>query len=64
MIRVELPFHLGTLARMDAAVRLDSCGVYFASTGRQMYSSANGGDSWTPIVRNLPWVLSVDVRAP
>ena len=47
----------------DAAVdALDKCGVYFGTTGGQVYCSADGGDSWTPIVRDLPAVLSVEVQ--
>jgi hypothetical protein len=41
---------------------LDDCGVYFGTTGGQVYSSADGGDSWTAIVRDLPAVLSVEVQ--
>ena len=41
---------------------LDSCGVYFGTTGGQVYGSANAGDTWTPIVRDLPPVLSVEVQ--
>jgi len=41
---------------------LDSCGVYFGTTGGQVYGSADGGDSWAPIVRDLPAVLSVEVQ--
>jgi len=41
---------------------LDSCGVYFGTTGGQVYASADSGDSWTPIVRDLPPVLSVEVQ--
>jgi photosystem II stability/assembly factor-like uncharacterized protein len=41
---------------------LDPCGVYFGTTGGQVYASANSGDSWTPIVRDLPKVLSVEVQ--
>jgi len=41
---------------------LDSCGVYFGTTGGQVYASADGGDAWTPIVRDLPAVLSVEVQ--
>jgi photosystem II stability/assembly factor-like uncharacterized protein len=41
---------------------LDDCGVYFGTTGGQVYASANGGDSWQPIVRDLPAVLSVEVQ--
>ena len=40
----------------------DSCGVYFGTTGGQVYASADAGDSWEPIVRDLPAVLSVEVQ--
>ena len=41
---------------------LDDCGVYFGTTGGQVYCSADAGDSWNPIVRDLPAVLSVEVQ--
>ncbi len=41
---------------------LDSCGVYFGTTGGQVYASADSGDTWAPIVRDLPAVLSVEVQ--
>jgi hypothetical protein len=41
---------------------LDSCGVYFGTTGGQVYVSADSGDNWEPIVRDLPAVLSVEVQ--
>jgi photosystem II stability/assembly factor-like uncharacterized protein len=41
---------------------LDPCGVYFGTTGGQVYGSADAGDSWTAIVRDLPAVLSVEVQ--
>ena len=41
---------------------LDPCGLYFGTTGGQVYGSANAGDSWTAIVRDLPAVLSVEVQ--
>jgi hypothetical protein len=41
---------------------LDSCGVYFGTTGGQVYLSADAGDNWAPIVRDLPPVLSVEVQ--
>jgi photosystem II stability/assembly factor-like uncharacterized protein len=41
---------------------LDSCGVYVGTTGGQVYASADAGDSWAPIVRDLPPVLSVEVQ--
>jgi photosystem II stability/assembly factor-like uncharacterized protein len=41
---------------------LDPCGVYFGTTGGQVYASPDAGDSWAPIVRDLPPVLSVEVQ--
>ena len=41
---------------------LDKCGVYFGTTGGQVYMSPDAGDNWTPIVRDLPAVLSVEVQ--
>jgi len=41
---------------------LDPCGVYFGTTGGQVYASADAGDHWVPIVRDLPPVLSVEVQ--
>jgi photosystem II stability/assembly factor-like uncharacterized protein len=41
---------------------LESCGVYFGTSGGQVYASADAGDSWAPIVRDLPAVLSVEVQ--
>ena len=42
---------------------LEPCGVYFGTTGGQVYASADAGDNWKPIVRDLPAVLSVEVQA-
>lgn len=41
---------------------LDDCGIYFGTTGGQVYVSPDSGDNWTPIVQNLPSVLSVEVQ--
>jgi hypothetical protein len=41
---------------------LDPCGVYFGTTGGQVYASADSGDTWQTIVRDLPPVLSVEVQ--
>jgi hypothetical protein len=40
----------------------DQCGIYFGTTGGQVYASPNGGDSWQAIVHDLPPVLSVEVQ--
>jgi photosystem II stability/assembly factor-like uncharacterized protein len=41
---------------------LDTCGVYFGTTGGQVYASTDAGDTWQAIVRDLPAVLSVEVQ--
>lgn len=41
---------------------LESCGIYFGTTGGQVYGSFDSGDHWTPIVRDLPAVLSVEAQ--
>lgn len=41
---------------------LDPCGIYFGTTGGQVYCSANSGDSWNAIVHDLPAVLSVEAQ--
>jgi photosystem II stability/assembly factor-like uncharacterized protein len=41
---------------------LDSCGIYFGTTGGQVYASTNAGDTWQAIVHDLPSVLSVEVQ--
>lgn len=41
---------------------LDPCGIYFGTTGGQVYMSSDSGDHWEPIVRDLPAVLSVEVQ--
>ena len=41
---------------------LDKCGIYFGTSGGQVYASADAGDTWNPIVRDLPPVLSVEVQ--
>jgi photosystem II stability/assembly factor-like uncharacterized protein len=42
---------------------LEPCGVYFGTSGGQVYVSPDAGDSWMPIVRDLPGVLSVEVQS-
>jgi hypothetical protein len=54
--------YVNVLRDAMAVDRLDSCGIYFGTTGGQVYASADAGDSWTPIVRDLPAVLSVEVQ--
>ena len=54
--------YVNVLRDAMAVDSLDSCGVYFGTTGGQVYASADAGDNWAPIVRDLPAVLSVEVQ--
>jgi photosystem II stability/assembly factor-like uncharacterized protein len=54
--------YVNVLRDAMAVDTLDDCGVYFGTTGGQVYASTNSGDSWAPIVRDLPAVLSVEVQ--
>ena len=54
--------YVNVLRDAMAADALDKCGIYFGTTGGQVYCSADAGDSWMPIVRDLPSVLSVEVQ--
>ena len=54
--------YVNVLRDAMAVDSLDKCGVYFGTTGGQVYCSPDAGDSWAPIVRDLPAVLSVEVQ--
>jgi hypothetical protein len=54
--------YVNVLREAMAVDSLDPCGVYFGTTGGQVYASADAGDHWTAIVRDLPAVLSVEVQ--
>ena len=54
--------YVNVLRDAMAVDTLDPCGVYFGTSGGQVYASPDGGDSWAPIVRDLPAVLSVEVQ--
>ncbi|HEY4363020.1 MAG TPA: sialidase family protein [Bryobacteraceae bacterium] len=54
--------YVNVLRDAMAVDRMDECGVYFGTTGGQVYVSPDAGDSWNPIVRDLPGVLSVEVQ--
>jgi BNR/Asp-box repeat len=54
--------YVNVLRDAMAVDSLDSCGVYFGTSGGQVYASADAGDSWAPIVRDFPPVLSVEVQ--
>jgi len=54
--------YVNVLRDAMAVDSLDSCGIYFGTTGGQVYCSPDGGDNWKPIVRDLPAVMSVEVQ--
>ncbi len=54
--------YVNVLRDAMAVDSLDACGVYFGTTGGQVYVSPDAGESWMPIVRDLPAVLSVEVQ--
>ncbi len=54
--------YVNVLRDAMAVDSLDKCGIYFGTTGGQVYASADAGDEWAPIVRDLPGVLSVEVQ--
>ncbi len=54
--------YVNVLRNALAVDSLDSCGIYFGTTGGQVYASADSGDSWSAIVHDLPPVLSVEVQ--
>lgn len=54
--------YVNVLRDAMAVDTLDPCGIYFGTTGGQVYVSADAGDNWMPIVRDLPAVLSVEVQ--
>jgi photosystem II stability/assembly factor-like uncharacterized protein len=54
--------YVNVLRDAMAVDSLDECGVYFGTTGGQVYASADAGDTWNAIVRDLPAVLSVEVQ--
>jgi len=54
--------YVGVLRDAMAVDRLERCGVYFGTTGGQVYASADEGERWKAIARHLPPVLSVAVQ--
>ena len=55
--------YVNVLREAMAVDDLDPCGIYFGTTGGQVYASPDGGESWDAIVRDLPRVMSVEVQA-
>jgi photosystem II stability/assembly factor-like uncharacterized protein len=54
--------YVNVLRDAMAVDSMDECGVYFGTTGGQVYASADGGENWGAIVRDLPAVYSVEVQ--
>jgi photosystem II stability/assembly factor-like uncharacterized protein len=54
--------YVNVLRDAMAVDKLDPCGVYFGTTGGQVYASSDAGENWSPIVHDLPTVLSVEVQ--
>ncbi|MAT69061.1 MAG: hypothetical protein CMJ58_06000 [Planctomycetaceae bacterium] len=54
--------YVNVLRDAMAVDQLDDCGIYFGTTGGQVYCSPDGGDNWAPIARDLPAVCSVEVQ--
>jgi photosystem II stability/assembly factor-like uncharacterized protein len=54
--------YVNVLRDAMAVDSLDSCGIYFGTTGGQVYASADGGENWSAIVRDLPPVYAVEVQ--
>ncbi|MBI4547729.1 MAG: exo-alpha-sialidase [Ignavibacteriae bacterium] len=54
--------YVNVLRDAMAVDSLDKCGIYFGTTGGQVYVSPDGGDNWNAIVHDLPAILSVEVQ--
>ena len=54
--------YVNVLRDAMAVDSLDKCGIYFGTTGGQVYASADAGDSWNALVHDLPPVLSIEVQ--
>ena len=54
--------YVNVLRDAMAVDRLDPSGIYFGTTGGQVYASPDGGDTWNTVVRDLPAVLSVETQ--
>jgi hypothetical protein len=54
--------YVNVLRDAMTADSLDDCGIYVGTTGGQVYGSADSGDTWMAIARDLPAVLSVEAQ--
>ncbi|HEU0166546.1 MAG TPA: exo-alpha-sialidase [Chloroflexota bacterium] len=58
----EKDCYVNVLRDAMAVDQLDGCGIYFGTTGGQVYCSPDGGEHWSAIAETLPKVLSVEVQ--
>ncbi|MFP5231276.1 MAG: WD40/YVTN/BNR-like repeat-containing protein [Acidobacteriota bacterium] len=54
--------YVNVLRDAMAVDTLEECGIYFGTTGGQVYGSSDSGDTWSAITHDLPPVLSVEVQ--
>ena len=54
--------YVNVLRDAMAVDTLDDCGIYFGTTGGQVYCSPDSGDNWIALASHLPAVLSVEVQ--
>lgn len=54
--------YVNVLREAMSVDELDGCGVYFGTTGGEVYASPDGGETWSAIAEHLPAVLSVEVQ--
>ena len=54
--------YVNVLREAMSVDKLTPCGIYFGTTGGQVYASADAGENWQALVRDLPAVLSVEVQ--
>lgn len=50
----------GVLRQALATDRLEPAGVYFGTSGGELYASADEGETWDCLARHLPAILSVE----
>jgi len=56
--------YVNVLRDAMAVDQMDPCGIYFGTTGGQIYASRDAGGTWRSLVANLPPVYSVEAQTP
>lgn len=51
---------MGVLRQAMATDRLEPAGVYFGTSGGQLYASSDEGETWTTVAAHLPSITSVE----